>query len=138
MFSTGQDVGGFPYARAYRNFLPYYPSNMKPDPPGSTGATVQGNDVVLSWGPGSDGASPAGALTYNIRIGTGPGADDVMPSNASQTGRRLLSAPGNAGHNLGWNVKNLTPGVYYWSVQTIDAAYLGSDFSEEGSFTIQP
>jgi hypothetical protein len=61
-----------------------------------------------------------------------------MPSNAADSGHRLISAPGNAGHNLGWTLKDLEPGVYFWSVQTVDAAYLGSDFSQEGFFTILP
>jgi hypothetical protein len=48
----------------------------------------------------------------------------------------MTSGLGNAYCNLGWKLKGLPPGDYTWSVQTIDAAYAGSVFAPEASFTI--
>ena len=47
----------------------------------------------------------------------------------------MSASSGNSGHSLVWYVA-LPSGTYYWAVQAIDAAYIGSAFSEELSFTI--
>ena len=47
----------------------------------------------------------------------------------------MSASSGNSGHSLVWNVA-LPAGTYYWAVQAIDAAYIGSEFSEELSFTL--
>jgi len=61
--------------------------------------------------------------------------ESPLYSTAMQHGR-ILTAMGNAQHNLGWTVIGLVEGTYYWSVQTIDASFSGSEFSEELSFAI--
>jgi segregation and condensation protein A len=61
----------------------------------------------------------------------------VMASTLAQIkSRTLLPTHGNVQHNLGWYLKGLKPGMYYWSVQSIDSAFAGSPFAEEQSFTI--
>ena len=52
-----------------------------------------------------------------------------MTPNASETGIRTIPSKGNAEHNL--NGKLLSPGKYYWSVQAVDASFIGSAFSDE-------
>jgi hypothetical protein len=70
-------------------------------------------------------------------MGTSPGSGDIMsPNSAQTTGNRLITGMGNAGHNLGWRVTQLEPGTYYWTVQTIDTSFKGSEFSVEQSFTV--
>jgi len=99
--------------------------------------------VSMSWSPGSDGETPTNGLTYNVRIGTSPRGQEVMPAFWNVTNffdqeqnHRLLPAHGNAQQNLGWTIRNLDPGTYYWSVQSIDTSFLGSLFANELSFTI--
>ena len=86
--------------------------------------------VEFSWESATDDHTPALGLTYALRIGTEPGGQDVLSSDASQSGLRMSASSGNSGHNLSWSVA-LVPGTYYWAVQAIDAAYVGSEFSEE-------
>ena len=53
-----------------------------------------------------------------------------MTPNASETGIRTIPSKGNAEHNLKWKIA-LSPGKYYWSVQAVDASFIGSAFSDE-------
>ena len=91
--------------------------------------------MEFSWEAATDDNTPAAGLTYALRIGSKPGAQDILSSDASGSGLRMSASSGNSGHNLNWNVA-LPAGTYYWAVQAIDAAYIGSTFSEELSFTI--
>ena len=85
----------------------------------------------------TDDETPAPALTYNIRVGSQPGASDVVHGFSDPiSGRRQRSEPGNAWNNRRWTLRDLAPGKYYWSVQAIDAAYAGSRFAPEQSFTV--
>lgn len=111
-------------------------TNEAPQAPALPLSVVGASSVSLSWIAGSDAETPAQSLTYNIRVGTSPEANDIVPSNALSTGRRLFSAPGNVGANLGWHLDGLEPGTYYWSVQTIDAALAGSSFTDPVSFVV--
>ena len=94
--------------------------------------------MTIQWNAAQDAQTPAPGLSYNLRVGTTPGGTDVVsPMARPATGHRLLAARGNAGHNLQWTLKNLPPGTYFWSVQTIDNSYKGSSFAPEGTFVIQ-
>jgi hypothetical protein len=72
---------------------------------------VAGGAVTLSWAAASDAQTPAAALTYNVRVGTTPGGSEVIAPQSMPDGNRLLPAPGNAGHNLSANLKNLKAGT---------------------------
>ena len=76
-------------------------------------------------------------MTYNIRIGTSPGASDIVSPMSLDNGKRMISAPGNMGTGRQWQLYDLLPGTYYWSVQTLDQTFAGSVFSVEESFTVQ-
>ena len=92
--------------------------------------------VELSWGQAKDDFTGPEGLTYSVRVGTSPGDSDVMSANASaETGFRKTPSKGNAEHNLKWKLA-LSPGKYYYSVQAIDASFIGSVFSNEGEFTV--
>ena len=108
-----------------------------PSTPTEAQTAVNGRRVTFSWASATDPQTPAPGLTYNLRVGTSPGGSDVMsPLSSLESGARFVSSRGNAGHNNSWTLRNLSPGTYYWSVQAVDAAYAGSEFSEEQSFTI--
>ncbi|GMQ82120.1 MAG: hypothetical protein BMS9Abin05_1563 [Rhodothermia bacterium] len=137
LFVMGREASGNDIVTTKRNYLPFYPPNSIPNPPGSLSSTVQGNGVEMSWAEGNDGFSPAASLTYNIRVGTEQGIGDIVtPMSRSSDGQRLISEMGNTQHNRGWILRNLPPGTYYWSVQTIDTSFKGSQFAVEESFTI--
>jgi hypothetical protein len=73
--------------------------------------------------------TPQIGLTYNVRIGTHPRANDIV-SGVS------FSGPGYLGSTLFYSINALKEGSYYWSVQTVNAGYRKSKWSQEESFTV--
>ena len=108
-----------------------------PSVPEEYEAAVNGRRVTLSWSEATDPQTPSPGLTYNLRVGTTPGGSEVMsPLSNLETGARLVSRRGNAGHNTSWALSRLSPGTYYWSVQAVDQAFAGSGFTAEQEFTV--
>ena len=108
-----------------------------PITPSDGQAVVNRRTVTFSWSAATDRQTPSAGLTYNLRVGTSPGKTDVMtPLSNLETGARFVSSRGNAGHNTSWTLRNLPPGTYYWSVQSIDQSYAASGFSDEQEFTV--
>ena len=123
-------------SRVYRNDADVH--NTVPTTPTGLSATVAGSDVTIGWDLATDKETSQDALSYNLRIGTYPGADDLCCGMADpSSGLRRVPAMGNAQLNGCWMFRYLPPGTYYWSVQAIDAAFAGSAYAPEQSFTVQ-
>lgn len=129
---TGEDQNFNQQTKIYENTL-NKGKDRKVYPPSKLQAEVKGKNVLLKWAKIKD----LRGVTYNIRIGTAPGKNDrLSPMANAKNGFRLVVENGNAHHHDNWLIKNLPPGKYYWSVQTINNAYQSSRFSEEQSFTV--
>ncbi|MEO7676909.1 MAG: VCBS repeat-containing protein, partial [Verrucomicrobiota bacterium] len=130
---SGRSLGN-PTTRFWQNLS--YP-NTRPIAPINLNAIVKSNVVRLTWNSATDAETPSPALTYNLRVGTTPGGVEVMSPHSTLTnGFRHLVEMGNVqeGTNAWFR---LTPGTYYWSVQSVDGAFAGSPFSPEQSFTVE-
>lgn len=102
--------------------------------PLETSTHVNDGTVEFSWRAADD----IPAASYNLRVGSAPGSGDVLsPLSDVRTGKRLVGRPGNAGVGGHWVLRDLSEGVYYWSVQLVDGAFQASPFSEEASFRIE-
>jgi hypothetical protein len=119
-------------------------TNVKPDMPYLLNSTVVDGEldkalgklfVELSWRSAVDDNTDLEGLSYAIKMGTSPGAENIVSSNSSLNGVRKAAGKGNAEHNTKWKIA-LEPGTYYWSVQSIDNAQTGSEFSFEDVFTV--
>jgi hypothetical protein len=121
-------------SQVYLNKFPTI--NSPPTAPSGLNSIPLGNSVTMAWLSAND-ANQSGGITYNVRVGTVPGlANIVSPLADCVSGRRWVSARGNASESLRWRLRNLAPGTYYWSVQAIDNAGAESPFAEEMSFVI--
>jgi hypothetical protein len=122
---------GGTYSGVYRNNLPP-PAPGSPNPPTGLLATVNGSDVVLSWNPtGGTGSS------YDLRVTRVAGSVPIVaPMADGDSGYRRVAQAGAAGWSARWTLRNLLPGTYAWSAQTVDAAYRGSLFVAGADFTI--
>jgi hypothetical protein len=110
--------------------------NAPPSAPAPLTALVSGSSVKLQWQPGSDDKTPVKCLTYNIAVRSEDGTI-VVPAHALPGGKRTLYKVGNAWNNLSFDLSCLKEGKYFWKVQTLDASYQGSAFSQEQSFSIE-
>jgi predicted nucleotidyltransferase len=131
LIAGGSDNGKI--AGIYRNNYNY--PNTSPSAPDNLTTIVNRNTVRLSWSAGSDAQTlSASGLSYNVCLGTSPGACNII-SPMSINNHRLIPERGMF-QNMNTTVNDLGNGIYYWRVQAIDTAFVGSDFSEESTFVI--
>lgn len=128
------NVGDF-YTKIYTNNTPV--ANTAPLPPSGLTAIASGGSAVMSWLSGSDLQTAESSLTYNLRVGTTPGGSDVVnPLSDPLTGNLFIPKNGNKGLAKTGIIQGLEEGTYYWSVQTVDGAFEGSEFAAEQVFII--
>ncbi|MEJ2634726.1 MAG: T9SS type A sorting domain-containing protein [Calditrichia bacterium] len=127
---TGMNFFYGPQTHIFKNGMDI--ANTAPQPPVDLSASWQENDLVFTWGDGSDKETERAALTYNLRIGTTPGGQEIKSAMSNpETG--VLNQPklGNVNHNKQWVIKDVPDGPVYWSIQSIDNNFCGSLFSRE-------
>jgi predicted nucleotidyltransferase len=132
---SGINSGGSSFTTVYRNdgSLP----NFAPGIPENLSFTASGGEVVLSWDKANDTQTPQDGLTYNVCLGSQSGVYDIISPSAMNTGYREIPAFGNTSLNNMMKIKGLVEGdTYYWTVQTLDNTFEGSEFAPEQSFTV--
>ena len=125
---TGEDGVGFK-TRLFENKSAV--TNVKPLAPTTSQSSVNGSSVTFTWDAASDDHTPSNGLTYNLRVGTSSGGVQIVSPHAAGNGARKVPAFGNVQQNRTWTIKDLSPGTYYWSVQSVDSSFVGSPFSTE-------
>ncbi len=99
-------------------------TNQKPSAPSALTSFVVSTRVVFTWGSGVDANQTPSSLEYNLRIGRNTGENGLL-SSATPIHNT------NAGHLLVREFNEIPHGNYYWSVQTVDASGIKSDWSNE-------
>lgn len=117
------------------NLLCHEPNEV-PQPPADLEAIIDSNSVTLTWSRGSDFETTALGLTYNLRVGSSFGGCEIKSSNSNPTGFRQIIAVGNAYSDTLLKINDLSPGTYFWSVQSVDNSYAGGPFAEEQVFQV--
>ncbi|BFM39586.1 FG-GAP-like repeat-containing protein [Synechocystis sp. LKSZ1] len=130
---SGRDGGSNTIARVFKNDAPV--QNTRPiAPTGLTVNVLSPTSVELTWTAPTDTQTPTNGLSYNLRVGTTAGAQDVLAPMSLNTGLRNIAQRGLV-QTTTWTLTDLTPGqLYYWSVQAIDTALVGSVFATETMF----
>ena len=107
-----------------------------------TALATNNHSVSLKWQlPPPPVTLPADWTRYsfNLRVGKTPGGSEIMSALSHPiSGARYLPLRGNAGQSGTWLIRDLPPGTYYWTVQSVDHSLNASPFSEEATFTIAP
>lgn len=113
-------------------------TNEKPNSPLNLySELLEYNKVKLSWDKGDDDITPGTGLNYNLFVGTSTDKQDVVSSLSEiENGLRLKTQLGNMFQDTAYILGDLKEGeTYYWSIQSIDGAYQGSEFANVNSFT---
>ncbi|MDD3375315.1 MAG: FG-GAP-like repeat-containing protein [Candidatus Omnitrophica bacterium] len=113
--------------------------NQAPEPPQNVQTILNPNGTIIEliWDQGTDDHTPANGLTYNLFVGSAPNEVDIISPMADlNTGYRRISRPGSQGQSLSFVLEDLQPGEYFWGVQSIDTAFIGSPF-QTGTFVIE-
>ncbi len=125
---TGYTIDSLYVSKIYRNNATT--PNTIPTMPDGLNAQQNNGSITLTWNKATDNETSQNGLTYNVYFGTQPGYFDRCPPMADlSTGLRRIPAMGNGQTSINYVIKNLSPGTYYWSVQTIDNAFAGSPFA---------
>jgi hypothetical protein len=118
----------------YRNDINKVHSKVLP--PSNLSNDVLNENVILKWDAPQSDSMQQKAVTFNVRMGTQPGGCDIVSPNSLSNGKRKLLGMGNAQLNKMFKLKNLKKGKYYWSVQSVDYGFVGSEFAIEKTFTV--
>ncbi len=113
-----------------------FPCQPRPQSPTSPAFTMQDGLVTLSW-QAPETAHPG--FTYEIFIkDEGGNLINSTPAIVGGTndGIRKANLLGRVGTRTEWTFRPTLPGTYSWGVQTVDAAYVGSAFTEGPQFTV--
>lgn len=113
-------------------------SSVAPDAPVSVSvAEIVNNSAILSWSAGLDENTPVASLTYNVRLYNSILEKEFVSTLSNKlSGERMMSAPGNAGSNLGVTINNLPDGDYEWYVQTVNNELNGSEWIAGTPFSV--
>lgn len=126
-------------ARILSNNMIIAKTNAQPSPP--TGLTAAVGDsatsnIRLRWVRATDTETAQPGLSYNLRIGTSMGGVNTLSPMASLTnGYRRIAYLGNVSQDTSWKLDSL-PTRGYWSVQSIDHSYIGSNWATEQAYLL--
>lgn len=105
--------------------------NTRPLAPTHLEDSVFNNTIYIYWDGASDAETSAAGLAYQVYAGTASQKQDILNANASSSnGLRKLIEPG-LGKGKFRKVVPSAHGTVYYGVQSIDAAFEGSVFSNE-------
>jgi hypothetical protein len=132
VLNLGQDTYIHHQIDLFDNFQPV--KNTRPGFPTGLKATYQNNQLSLTWDKASDNETPTNGLSYNVYL-MGP-SGLIVPPAAIANGKRTMVGIGNTQYNTIMKVNNLSPGIYKWSVQSVDNCFEGSEFAPENTFDL--
>ena len=113
-----------------------FPTPERPDCPENPMVSRQNGLATLSW---QAPETAANGFTYEIFIKDEQGnLVNSTPAfvGGTRDGIRKANLLGRVGTRTEWTFCPATPGTYTWGVQTVDAAFNGSSFTEGPQFTV--
>ncbi len=141
---SGINGNGYPQTLLYKNDLSTNIFGSAPVPTVSPMKEIisiqyfegSGWSMIFSWAP-VEVIPQNKSLSYNVAVGISPQDASVLPVASDLiTERAYLPGIGNAGQDTIKILEKIRDGGYYWSTQTVDAAYRTSGFSEWELFMV--
>ncbi|MFC2136572.1 FG-GAP-like repeat-containing protein [Bacteroidota bacterium] len=131
---AGSDANNLRITKIYKNST--ITPNTNPNKPSNIQTSVTGNSVTFKWNMASDNETTDSSLSYNLYIDSiSKGFGVYAPMANTIDGYRRIVERGKI-QDTTWIIYDLDTGKYYWSVQSIDNSFAGSEFATEDSFII--
>ncbi len=139
LITIGRVSLGSAVTALYRNDRTPLPQDVIPEAPTVLPVSVEDGTVTLAW-EAIEATRPAlQHPTYNLYVWNETNQYSAMPAHADPaTGLRRIAAPGNVRHHTTWTLSHLEAGRYQWGVQAVSGAFVGSRFTEGGTFIVEP
>ena len=103
--------------------------NKEPSAPKNLRFIDQGQGrILLLWDAATDDKTAPTNLYYNLKLGTKPGLSDLRVVQVNPANDKLLT-PNTSLIGSNQYYIELPPGVFYWSVQSVDGNYSSSKFA---------
>lgn len=103
--------------------------NKEPTAPNNLRFIDQGQGrILLLWDAATDDKTAPANLYYNLKLGTKPGLSDLRVVQVNPANDKLLT-PNTSLIGSNQYYIELPPGVFYWSVQSVDGNYSSSKFA---------
>ncbi|UII23815.1 FG-GAP-like repeat-containing protein [Fulvivirga ligni] len=81
-------------------------------------------DVIISWESGGDDHTPNASLTFDVFVGSDLSSNEFLSSNLDlKSAERLKVAHGNSGYQRQIFVNSLSPGEYFYGIQSVDNSF---------------
>jgi len=111
--------------------------NREPTAPKNLRFIDQGQGrVLLLWDAATDDKTAPANLYYNLKLGTQPGLGDLRVVQVNPVTDKLLT-PNTSLIGSNQYYIELPPGVFYWSVQTVDGNYSSSKFASSQKIVLK-
>ena len=111
--------------------------NKEPTAPKNLRFIDQGQGrILLLWDAATDDKTASANLYYNLKLGTKPGLSDLRVVQVNPANDKLLT-PNTSLIGSNQYYIELPPGVFYWSVQSVDGNYSSSKFASSQKIVLK-
>ncbi len=111
--------------------------NKAPSTPENLTFVDQGQGrVLLQWDASDDDHTSPNNMYYNLKLGTKPGLSDLRVIQVNPKTDKLQT-PNTSLIGSNKYYIELPPGVYYWSVQSVDGNFLSSSFADNQKIVLK-
>jgi fibronectin type 3 domain-containing protein len=111
--------------------------NKEPTAPSNLRFIDQGQGrILLLWDAATDDKTAPANLYYNLKLGTKPGLSDLRVVQVNPANDKLLT-PNTSLIGSNQYYIELPPGVFYWSVQSVDGNYSSSKFASSQKIVLK-
>jgi fibronectin type 3 domain-containing protein len=111
--------------------------NKEPTAPSNLRFIDQGQGrILLLWDAAKDDKTAPANLYYNLKLGTKPGLSDLRVVQVNPVNDKLLT-PNTSLIGSNQYYIELPPGVFYWSVQSVDGNYSSSKFASSQKIVLK-
>jgi hypothetical protein len=125
---TGRNESGSATTTVYRSDASQIINNTQPSAPTSVTAAYTNNQLIITWGDGSDTETPTPGLYYNLKAGSNSTNNNIVSSKFAVSSNPTQGYYGNM-YQAKAKILNIPERCVFYSVQSLDTGMQKSEFS---------